>query len=301
MTILNLASDGLHPQVIVLASVLAKQGPTDRDELISVCSVPDDVGRMRAALARWLELGLFTEEAGTIKLNLDIKRGAALDDTIDRLPGVCRQMLLQDQHCLPLWGPGAEPTEVGVGRVSDFARGIAWALAQDIYNLPEAAEKIEALEGSQVTAPRNIFLNRTRWPGLRMWARYLGFGSGPDNNFLFDPTEVVRQELPHILGKDETMTAQVFLDQLSARVPVLDGGSYRNQIEMSLKTDTWRKPPTGHLSMSLSIALRRLHLNGTIVLELRADAGTGNVIGLTGRNYRSWASFSHVRMIGEPA
>lgn len=298
MTILNRESDGLHGQVVALAAVAVKYGPIDKNELLTACSVPGNMGRLRAALARWLEFGLFTEEAGKIKVNLERKRGASLEAMLDTLPSVCRRLVLQEQHCLPLTVTGEESTEKGSGRAADFARGLSWALAQDIYNLPDSAKGIEALEGPQVNGDLAIFQNDTRWPGLRPWARYLGFATG-ENDFLFDPTEAVRSELSSILGEGETMAATVFLDELSAKIPVLDGGSYRQEVEANLRLDTWRKPAEGHLSMSLSIALRRLELNGIIVLEIKADAGS--VIKLTGRNYRTWTSFTHVRMVGAQA
>jgi len=305
MTIINLAGDGLHSQVIVLAAVVAKYGPLDRDELISACAAPGedasaaDNMRLRAALARWLEIGLFAEEHDVISLRIESKRSETLDELTDRLPAACRRLVLQEQHCLPLWGEGDNPTEKGVGRASDFARGLAWALAQDIYNLGEGAAEIEAQEGPQVTEPRRVFQNGTRWPGLRAWARYLGFGTGAGGDFLFDPTEAVRGELAAIFGEGDTMPAQAFLDELGARLPVLDGGSYRKEVEANLRPDTWRAPDPGHLSMSLSMALRRLELNGTIVLDKKADAG--HVVHLTGRNYRTWASFTHVRLAGDRA
>jgi hypothetical protein len=305
MTIINLAGDGLHSQLIVLARVAFKYGPIDRDELISVCAVPDedgkerDSGRLRAVLARWLELGLFAEDAGKILLKGEFKRGTTLDELTDRLPGMCRRLALQEQHCLPLWAPGGEVTEEGAGRAADFARGLSWVLAQDIYNLPASADDIEALERGQVPSPHFIFQNKTRWPGLRVWGRYLGFASGEESNFLLDPTEAVRDELSAILGKGETMAAEVFLDELSTRLPVLDGGRYRKEVEASLRPESWRPPAETQLSMSLSMALRRLDLNGTIVLESKADAG--KVYHLTGRNFRMWASFTHVRMVGEQA
>jgi hypothetical protein len=303
MTIINLASDGLHSQLIVLARVAAKFGPINRDELVRVCTAPGedgkdrDTARLRATLARWLELGLFIEEADTIGVNLESKRGSTIDELTDRLPAACRRLVLQEQHCLPLWGAGEDPTEKGVGRAADLARGLAWALAQDIYNLPDGGKEIEALDRSQATTARFIFLNDTRWPGLRPWARYLGFAS----SFLFDPTEAVRDELPHILGKGKTMTAEAFIEALGARLPVLDGGVYRKEVEANLRPDRWRRPEPGHLSMSLSMALQRLDLDGTIKLETLADAGARAVVKLSGRNYRTWTSFTQVRLAGDKA
>ncbi|WP_348697899.1 protein DpdG [Duganella fentianensis] len=295
MTILNRESDGMHGQVIALAAVAAKYGPIDKTELLTACSVHGNMGRLRAALARWLEFGLFTEESGKIKLNIERKRGAPLEAVLDTLPTICRRLVLQEQHCLPLTVTGEAITEKGGGRAADFARGLSWALAQDIYNLPDSAKGIEALEGPQVNGDLAIFQNDTRWPGLRPWARYLGFATG-EKDFLFDPTEAVRSELSTILGVGESMAATVFLDELSDKIPVLDGGTYRQEVEANLRQETWRKPAEGHLSMSLSIALRRLELNGSIALETKSDSGS--VVKLTGRNYRTWTSFTHVRMSG---
>lgn len=305
MTILNLSSDGLHSQLIVLARVAAKHGPIDKDELVSVCAARDEDGnerdsnRLRAALVRWLELGLFVEEAGLIKIQVEAKRGATLDELTDLFPSVCRRLAQQERHSLPLWAEGAEVTEDGTGRTADFVRSLSWALAQDIYNLPTGADEIEALDQGQIVSPGFIFLNKTRWPGLRVWARYLGFASGDDANLLFDPTIAVRDELPHILGPGETMAAPIFIEELSLRLPMLDGGSYRKEVEARLRSDVWRAPPEGHLSMSLSMALRRLDLDGVIVLETKAD--TGAVVKLSGRDFRTWASFTHVRMVGDQA
>ncbi|MGJ9418662.1 protein DpdG [Massilia sp. CMS3.1] len=305
MTIINLTNDGLHAQLIVLARVAAKFGPINRDELIRVCAAPGDdgkdrdVARLRTTLARWIELGLFIQEADAIRVNLELKRGFAIDELTDRLPATCRRLVLQDQHCLPLWGTGEDPTEKGVGRAADFARGLAWALAQDIYSLPEGGKDIEALDRSQATTARFIFLNHGRWPGLRPWARYLGFGNGDGSSFLFDPTEAVRDELPHIIGNGKAMAAEAFIGALGARLPVLDGGTYRKEVEANLRSDRWRGPESGHLSMSLSFALRRLDLDGTIKLETLADAGA--VVKLSGRDYRTWASFTQVRLAGDRA
>jgi hypothetical protein len=303
MTIINLAGDGLHSQVIILARVVVKHGPIDKDELITVCAAPSengkdrDVGRLRAALARWIDLGLFLDDGSGIRLNVRLNRGETLDEFTDRLPIVCRQLILQPQHCLPLWASNGDVTEEGVGRVADFARSLSWVLAQDIYRLPNAAGDIDALVRTQVTAPRFIFLNETRWPGMRVWARYLGFATGDDSNFLLDPTDAVGGELPHILTKGRSTPADAFIHELSVRLPVLDGGAYREEVESILRTETWRRPAEGHLSMSLSMALRRLELSGLLALETKADAGTS--IGLTGRDYRTWARFTHVRLHGD--
>jgi len=303
MTITNLTNDGLHSQLIILARVVAKYGAIDKDELISVCTALDELGkerdlaRLRATLKRWTDLGLFAEDSSKVLLTAPLARGESLEAFTERLPAACRQILMQEQHCLPLWVASGEVSEDGAGRVADFARSLSWALAQNIYNLPSSTDDIDALVRMQISAARSIFQNKTRWPGMRVWARYLGFGTGDDANFLLDPTEAVRSELPNVLTQGQSTPADVFIDELSIRLPVLDRGAYRREVESHLRTDTWRRPPEGHLSMSLSMALRRLELNGMLALEAKADAGTS--LGLTGRDYRSWTRFTHVRLLGD--
>lgn len=303
MTINNLASDGLHSHMIILARALFKQGPLAKEELVSMCSPPSvetgkdpDLTRLRAAMARWIELGLFSDDAGVVRLTEERLRGETLETWTDRLPARCRYLILQSEHCLPIWGAlGSEKTEEGAARAADFARALSWVLAQDIYALPNS--DIEHLERTQVPSPHFIFMNDSRWPGMRVWARYLGFATGDDNSFFLDPTEAVRGELAHVLPSQQAVPADAFIDALATRLPVLDRGQYRRQVEEILRSENWRRTPAEHLSMSLSLALRRLELNGNIALEKRADAGTA--LTLTGRAYRTWSSFTHVRFLGD--
>lgn len=295
MTILNLASDGLYPELIALFRAVAKYGAIEIEELVRICSA-DHVPR--AALTRWTDLGLFVVQDKTVQIDerFATKRGESLESVTKRLPAICRKLILEEGHCLPIWNKGGV-TEEGTGRTADFARGLAWTLSQDIYNFSDvSADAIETVEHQQIKSGKFIFLNRTRWPGLRSWARYLGFGVGDERTFLIDPTLAVREELPSILNGTKAVPADVFLNDLSVRLPVLDNGIYRNEVESSLNEETWRRVLPGHLSMSLSLALRRLELDKTIALDAKADAGQG--VSLTGRNYRTWTSFTHIRLMG---
>jgi hypothetical protein len=301
MTILNRQSDGLHPQVIVLARLLAKSGPLAKDDAASICAPPNDSGKdkdltqLRAALNRWIELGLFADADGQVTLAIPLGRGESVDDFTTRLPAICRQLALQPQHCTPLWVAdeilAKKATEEGAGRTADLAKVLSWALAQDIYSFPSRTAELLELNRTQVISPKFILLNDTRVPGFKAWARYLGFSTDDDNLFM-DPTEAVRAELTGMLKPGQAMLADEFIDELSTRIPVLDGGAYRIEVESVLHSDKWRRPPDGHLSMSLSMALKRLDLDGTIKLETKADASSS--LHLTGRGYRTWARFTHV-------
>ena len=180
---------------------------------------------------------------------------------------------------------------------ADFCRGLAWCLSQDIYTLPSSYAELENLITEQVKPGRFVFLNDTRWPGLRDWARFLGFATGDDSGFFFDPTEAVRSELPEFAKPGETLAAAEFVTRLSNRLPVLDTGSYRTEVEDALRPEKWTAPPVGYLSASLSFALRRLQKQGALGLATLADAESRCT--LTRQGGRAWESFTHVSLLGE--
>lgn len=300
MTIINYASDGLYPELIVLFRVIAHLGAADRKEIINLCypGTPEDAGgltRLRGALARWTDLGLFQIEAESLRINERFgkrKRGESIDDLTLRLPAACRTLMFEAINCLPLWGESP-------GIAADFVRGAAWLLAQDIYSLPTSWSDVERIQIAQTSAEQKIVENDVRWNGLRFWMRYLGFATGDSGAFQVDPTIAVRAELSTIFESRTELPAQEFIMNLASRLPVLDFGQYRNAVEEVVNPTTWRAPEKGHLSMSLSLALRRLALDNVIRLEGRADAGTS--YRLTGRNYRTWLGFESVRWMGESA
>jgi len=300
MTIINLEGDGIYPQLIVLFRAVAYLGKVEIDELKSICypgaitdkSVSD---RFRGVLSNWIDLGLFVENNKQIELHPKFvkNRGESIDSFTDRLPSFCRQLIFEPQNCIPLWPEGGGLTEEGVGRTADFVRGMAWALAQDIYNFPTVSAKaILDLDLEQRTAGKFIFLNETRPHGLRFWARYLGFATGEGAFFQIDPTLAIRGELASIFGARKELSASDFLNSLCVNLPVLDFGRYRQEVESHLNQTAWRKPAGGHISMSLSLALRRLDLDNIIKLEGKAD--TGSSFRLTGKNYRTWMGFESV-------
>jgi hypothetical protein len=295
MTILNNTSDGLHPELIVLFRAVAHLGKVEAEELIRICfpgSVSEAsasaIARLRGALSRWTELGLFVETEGHIHLDSRYVKGKkeSLEDFTNKLPSFCRGLVLEENNALPLWGESAAVA-------ADFVRGIAWLLAQNIYGFPTTwTGGAESIENEQIVGDRKIVQNDTRWTNIRFWARYFGFASGDSGSFMIDPTSAIRDELPLIFGTQKELSAKDFLRALSIRLPVLDYGVYRKEVENSLSITTWRKPTEGHLSMSLSLALRRLDLNTTIKLAGKAD--TGSSFRLTGRNYRTWVGFESV-------
>jgi hypothetical protein len=153
---------------------------------------------------------------------------------------------------------------------------------------------VEALEARQTAA--TMFGNDVRWNALRFWARFLGFASS-HRGFFVDPTVAVKAAMSEILEPGKAMKAELFIDQLGQRLPVLDGGSARRAVEEKLDSRALEKPRDHELSQSLSFALRRLQLSQTILLEKPSDAAQGYV--LLGPGNRQGASFTHVRRRGK--
>lgn len=284
MTILNTASDGLPNILIVLHRTVVKHGPLDESRLIQLCSPtePPKQDLLGNTLRRWKQLGLF-KSGGNDKLTLDKS-----DKDPERLPAICRRLLFIDENNQRFWDN--EGT-----RAADFTRALAFILAQDIYvNEFGTHPKVEKLEQDQFRdETRRLLQNNTRWNGLRHWARYLGF-FWEDQRLWPDPTAAIREELPEVFNKKNELSAQDFITRLGERLPVLDGGRYRLEIEAVLEPAEWQPPKRPDLlSTSLSRALWRLSRpGGALRLEKRADAGDGRTLQRTGG--RDWQAFTHV-------
>lgn len=306
MTILNRENDGLPSILVTLAGTVAREKAITREDLLSIC-VPISQGdregdkrkdlssRASGTLLRWTALGLFEEDGDKFRLAVEPKRGESPDSFSDRLPDVCRRLALEPVHGNPLWPEGGRVSEEGTGLTADFCRGLAWCLSQDIYTLPSSYGELENLITEQVKPGRFVFLNDTRWPGLRDWARFLGFATGDDAGFFFDPTEAVRSELSELAKPGETLAAAEFVTRLAKRLPVLDTGSFRTEMEEAMRPEKWTAPPVGCLSASLSFALRRLQKQGTLGLATLADAESRFT--LTRQGGRAWESFTHVSLL----
>ncbi len=303
MTILNLESDGLHSVLLTLASIIVDQRnrPIPRDDLIALC-VPhadyfdkDPASRVRKTLNRWIDLNLFREKEEGICLAVVPEKGESADTFCERLPTFCRRLALLKENGLPLWRDDGQTSEEGIGRTADLCRGLAWCLAQDIYSLPSSWAEINPITNAQVQAGKFIFLNDTRWNGLKPWARFLGFATG-DNRFFFDPTPSVRSELDEVFGDNPVLRADEFVERLAIRLPVLDEGSYYSAVTEQLRPDKWTLPDAGRLSIALSFAIQRLKVQGVLRLEMRSDAGLQRTLAREGG--RIWEHFTHIRREG---
>lgn len=300
MSILNRPSDGLYSILLTLVHALFREKGMSRVDLIRTFGPPPSqeyekrLTLIRGTLNRWIALGLFVEDEGNVSLSIDPVKGESVDSFLTRMPKICRELVFRSEHCNPLWPEVGTVTEEGVGVAADLCRGLAWCLCQNIYTLPTSWNEINELFAFQVAPGRAIIQNDTRWAGLKDWARLLGFAEESSVGTFFDPTAAVRSEIEDFMKCGEQMPADDFVSRLASRLPVLDGGLYRIEVEQVLRPEAWAATPTGYLSTGLSFAMRRLQKQN--VIELRTLSDSNSKLRLTRQGGRAWDSFTHVSL-----
>jgi hypothetical protein len=293
MSILNTASDGLFNVLIILVRLLTKCGPQSRDNILVLAGGrfgAIDSSKINMSLVRWTELGLFVETDSLIGLADRHKKALSNNPDIaeSRLPKVLRSLIFSPENNVRFWSSEEN-------RSADCTRGIAWLLAQNIYALDTSSHKpINELESAQILdESRRMFQNDVRWNGVKMWCSYLGFAR-QGSSMVIDPTPALRESLDDIFVT-ERMAALDFVSRASEVLPVLDGGSYRSQIEEFLRDTNWTAPPNGFVSTSLSRAIRRLTQEGWLAQEELSDPSSG--VKLLGHRNESWGLMTHVRRL----
>ena len=90
-----------------------------------------------------------------------------------------------------------------------------------------------------------------------------------------DPTGALARHLPATIASQGPSEISAVMTEVGARLPVLESGVARNEIESLLPPD--KRRPEGYLSKSTSLALERLELRGSVKLESVADAHVMNL------------------------
>lgn len=299
MTILNRANDGLFNVLIVLFRAISEFGPMPKDNLIKLCSSgPDsDSTQIQNTLRRWTQIGLFQEEGDNIEFSQDIKASKPkfnLSDINERiyLTRILRRLIFKEQNNQRFW-------DREKSLCADLTRGLAFLMAQDIYDVSLSShKKVEKCESLQLDDEnKRILQNSTRWDGIRAWGPYLGF-IWVGETVMIDPTRALKEDLPLIFDGTETLLANDFMSRVAKVLPVLDGGNYRLEMESKLAEAHWRKPNREDLlSTSLSRAIWRLKQSGDLFYEARADAADGRSLQRSGG--QDWDRFTHVRIVGD--
>ena len=302
MSLLNRPSDGLHSVLVVVFKLLLKEKEVARDRLIALCGPAGAVegNQVRQTLNTWLEFGLFEEDSEKgVMLHADVRRDERDPEKLGRLT---RRLVLRAENNPNLWA-------VEKAKAADFTRALCWLLAQDVYTTTFSGGE-ELLRKLRQQLPRDLIgddeqelrfvTNTSRWPGLKAWCVWFGFGwsgSFPNKVLVLDPTSAVRDTLPAIFPKARsTMAAHALISALAQALPVLDGGTYRMEVENRLReqtgADAWVPPPNEQVSTSLSRAILRLQAENILRAEEKADWKETRVR-LTGRNQALIQSITH--------
>jgi hypothetical protein len=221
-------------------------------------------------LTACLMIGLFDSKGDFISLHPDLPGQARDRRQHDHdLRSMVRGLVLREALNFGLWD-SAEGAR-------DLTRALAWYLAQNPLNPPapwNEADGVDVAQERQFGAGERVFSNDTRWGAFDRWAVFLGFGHHLPRNgkdvLLPDPTEAVRHVIPSVLTR-ERREIGVMIEELGQRIPVLDGGAYRRDLESRMRPEAARSGGD-LLSPSLAYALLRLRDEQLIVLEDLADA-----------------------------
>ena len=285
MSVLNMTSDGAPNVLWAICKALLEFGPMTRERLLRLCAANE---RCAQSLVRWSQLGLIHKVDDQFCVSPDyakkIKVGSG--EVCPEFLRALRQVVFLPQNSARLW-------EAEGSQCADLTRGLSWLLAQNIYSVDtSSAVVVQQLESVQVKdETKRILQNDTRWNGLRTWAIFLGFGYSSEHT-MPDPTLAVEAELSGLFVEHKVLSASEFLEGLADRLPVLDNGAIRSQVESILDPSEWQQPPENYLSTSLSRAIVRLASAGKIGLENRSDSPSH--LALQGSGAQEWRRFTHV-------
>lgn len=301
MSILNRPSDGLVSVLVALVRSSVILGAMPKNKLLDVCS-PKSLGDGKQDMAiktlnRWVELGCFDfsdkdELKVTEEYRSKLRKANASPESIG---SVAREIVLKQDNNKNFWNDEEN-------RSADFTRAVSWMLAQDIHEfVPTSYSQVEprVLEQAK-SADIVIFQNDTRWSGFVSWATFLGFGridSGKaSGGYISDPTPALIDVVEKVLPSKKEVSINDFTGDLADILPVLDGGTYRQETEGKLRPEKWKSPGTNVVSTSLSRALLRLESLGIIRLEKKSDSDAQ--VQLMGRGGKIVRSVTHVKRGG---
>ncbi|KNY47283.1 hypothetical protein AKG94_06125 [Vibrio harveyi] len=233
----------------------------------------------------WKSLGLLKQTEDGLVLNSDY----FLDINVPTSTAA-RRCLLADENNLDL--------DARDQRAVDLTKLVCMMLSIDVYRHPEIrSTKLAEIVDTYLSDFR---INSNESAVVPSYLHWLGYAARIGNgSYTIDPTVAIKEELlasENAIEKNKQFTIEGFLQLLAKRLPVIDGGVYRQHIEQSINSKNWSKPSASELSTSLSRALLRLHHSGTIQLQKLSDAGLRN---LKGPDNKVLMGVTHVTVLGE--
>ena len=296
MSILNRPSDGLFNVLIALTRCLVSQGSLSRQKLLDLCipkSLDPKQDMATKTLNRWIELGLFdSNKDDVVSIAEPYKKALSKRKySLQELVMAISSRVFSDSNNENFWASEEN-------RSADYSRAQSWMLMQDVYSFsPKSYKEVEkAAIGQMVAKEFSVFTNDTRWSGFSSWSEFLGFGNSLFGSFSIDPTEAIRPHLREIVPSKVSMPIADFVDAISLKLPVLDGGAFRKLVEEKVNSSKWEAPKANELSTSFSRSLMRFNADNTIEFENKGDAKDKRI--LLGKGKAQLETVSHIRAGG---
>lgn len=296
MSIINNAHGGSQHAVLAAFYQVLKASPKNTlpfNKLMALCAPetlqtgesPDARGKAPKELKAWLDLGLLTGAADSDTNEIGFNTRYFSEQHIP-LRQAARRCLLAAENNRDLSSRDE--------RAADLTLLTSMLLALDVYRNADISSR--NMEGLVNEFLPDFRINKTNEvPVVHGYLSWLGFAQQiTRDSYTIDPTAAIREELPYLMQPGERLPIAEFLQRLNQALPVLDGGSYRQQVEERIAEHGWQPLNADRLSTSLSRALQRLLFSGVITMKAESDAS--GALFLTGRNGSVLQTVTHLSL-----
>ncbi|WP_460148998.1 protein DpdG [Pseudomonas sp. S3_E10] len=259
MSMVNNAHAGSSLSLLNLIDrVLLRKGkPISRTEIFELLRpdwLPKSDGakwRFEGNLDFWIKEGLWTQdESGMIS----VSEGS----TEKNLPHRVLALIIANAE---------ETTDQSIlddTRVEPFLRAMTCLLSQQTYTFMggspvEPGKNGNAEEAVNKWLPGDRGLNLTNeLTTFLQFGEFLGFLEPFGAGYIVDPTRSIEPYLEGLFADEVKLSLKVFIEKLSEKVPLLDGGRFRVLLEPLMQELGWYPRENNQVSPALSHALVRL-------------------------------------------
>jgi hypothetical protein len=271
MAIINNAHPGSQINLLcmIYRVIMRNSGKLTVEEIQSLCSpeslatLPDHVKRFPTNLQFWMHEShqLWREDE---QHKLILTRDAASEAPAD-IAIVTNEALFAPKM-KTIFGSDEHDTE-------GLFRALGCLLASDRFALESPLRMNKpTLQDFYSQQLRDFVPNDSERVIVNRYGHFLGFLEGTaSGEYLVDPTRAVRGVLGQVFSDRGELEARQFLERLSGLLPLLDGGSYRVEVEKRMAGPISGDITSRRLSKSLSLALERLTYAGILAHERKSD------------------------------
>ena len=280
MSIINNAHPGSSIRLINLIDrvlVKRKGEAISRQELLDLChpsNLPGSMGaekRFESNLNFWIKEGLWSEDISGIAL---ADKESSVNSLQNRILNLLIDNALLKENQNICHGNGIEP----------FLSSITCLLAQEKFTFIGGHQLTPGESGNVAQSvnsllPVDMSINSSNEsPILLEYGFYLGFLEPLNSGFIVDPTRSIESYLNKVFISDKELSIRDFIKKISTLLPMLDGGCFRQQIELLMRVRGWVAIEEHKISLSMSHAINRLVNSFAITLHTRSDDSTSMVM-----------------------